>query len=72
MSAPMSADHRLTALEERLAHQDRAIEEMSGVITGQWREIETLKRRLQAIDDQIAAVEQLARTGGAEPPPPHY
>ncbi|AEQ52746.1 SlyX family protein [Pelagibacterium halotolerans] len=65
-------EQRLIALEERLAHQDRTIEELSAVITGQWREIDRLKRQLAMIDDQIAAVEQLARTGKAEPPPPHY
>ncbi len=37
------------------------------MITGQWREIDRLKRQLAMIDDQIAAVEQLARTGKAEP-----
>lgn len=68
----MSDHERLTTLEERLAHQDRTIEEMSGVIADQWREIERLKRQMQLIDDQIASVEQMARSGRAEPPPPHY
>lgn len=68
----MSAEERLTALEERLAHQDRTIEEMNAVVANQWREIDRLKRQLQLIDDQVAAVEQMARTGKMEPPPPHY
>lgn len=68
----MSPEERLTALEERMAHQDRTIEDMSNVIAEQWREIDRLKRQLQLIDDQMAAVEQLARSGKAEPPPPHY
>lgn len=68
----MSDQERLTALEERLAHQDRTIEEMSALIADQWREIERLKRRMQLIDDQVAAVEQMARSEKAEPPPPHY
>lgn len=63
---------RLEALEIRAAHQDRAIEELNEVIAGQWREIDRLKRLLAQIDDQIAAVEQLARNGTKEPPPPHY
>lgn len=67
-----SYEQRLVALEERLAHQDLTIEEMNTVITGQWREIDRLRRQLAMIDDQIAAVEQLARSGKAEPPPPHY
>ena len=63
---------RLTALEERVTFQDKTIEEMSAVIADQWREIDRLKRQLKLIDDQIAAVELMARTGGSEPPPPHY
>lgn len=64
---------RLEALEIRAAHQDQTIDELNEVLAGQWREIDRLKRQLAAIDDQIAAVEHLARSGGAkEPPPPHY
>lgn len=69
---PDTQNDRLTALEERLAHQDRTIDEMSVVIADQWRQIDRLKRRIEAIDDQVAAVENLARSGKAEPPPPHY
>lgn len=65
-------EQRLVALEERLAHQDQTIEDLSTMIASQWREIDRLKRQLAMIDDQIAAVEQIARTGKAEPPPPHY
>lgn len=67
----MSQD-RITALEERMTHQDRTIEELSAVIADQWREIDRLKRALQAVDDQMASVEQMARSGRVEPPPPHY
>lgn len=69
---PDTHTDRLTALEERLAHQDRMIDDLSAVIADQWRQIDRLKRRVEAIDDQMAAVEQLARSGKAEPPPPHY
>lgn len=63
---------RIEALEIRAAYQDKTIDELNVVIAGQWREIDKLKRLLERIDDQIAAVEQLARTGTKEPPPPHY
>jgi len=63
---------RIEALEIRAAHQDRAIEDLNTVVADQWRELDRLKRLIARIDDQIAAVEHLARTDAKEPPPPHY
>lgn len=63
---------RLEALEARQAHNERTIEELNEIVTRQWTEIDTLRRKLRLIDDQIAAVEHMARTGEKEPPPPHY
>lgn len=65
-------EDRIEALEIRAAHQDRTIDDLNTVIADQWREIDRLKRLIARIDDQMAAVEVLARTGEKEPPPPHY
>jgi SlyX protein len=75
VSQQMSRDlaQRLDALEMRIAHQDREIEELNAVVSGQWREIERLKRELMRLDDRFAEMEVSAREGQrAEPPPPHY
>ena len=71
---PETSDHsdRIEALETRAAHQEKTIDELNTVIADQWRELDRLKRLIARIDDQIAAVEHLARTGAKEPPPPHY
>lgn len=71
---PEKSDHsdRIEALEIRAAHQEKTIDELNTVIADQWRELDRLKRLIARIDDQIAAVEHLARTGAKEPPPPHY
>lgn len=71
---PETSDHsdRIEALENRAAHQEKTIDELNTVIADQWRELDRLKRLIARIDDQIAAVEHLARTGAKEPPPPHY
>lgn len=64
---------RIMDLEERLAFQDRAIEELNETVTAQWKEIETLKRDIARLTDQLRAVEgALDQVGGHEPPPPHY
>ena len=66
-----SNTERLDALETRIAHQDRTIDELSAVVTKQWTTIEQLRRRLDAMEEQV-------RSGGyiadplSEKPPPHY
>lgn len=72
MSDDTEYEARIEALEIRSAHQEMAIDDLSKIITDQWKLIETLKRKVALIDDQIAAVEQIARTGTKEAPPPHY
>lgn len=64
---------RITDLEERLAHQDRAIEDLNETITDQWKEIEKLRRELARLGDQVREVEGVVgEVTGKEPPPPHY
>ncbi|MCD7060561.1 SlyX family protein [Pelagibacterium xiamenense] len=63
---------RIEALEIRQAHADRTIDELNALVTEQFQTIERLKRRIAMLDDQLSAVETLARTQAKEPPPPHY
>lgn len=66
--------HRITALEETLAHQARAIEELNIVIADQATRIELLERRV-ALLMQRAAESEAAGTGGTvfgDETPPHY
>ena len=69
-----SSETRIDDLEERLMHQDRAIEDLNETITAQWKEIESLKRELSRITDQMTEVEASLddKVPGREPPPPHY
>jgi SlyX protein len=62
---------RLDKLEMLAAEQERVIEDLNETITGQWREVETLKRRIAKLDDELREVE----AGMPAPPiqkPPHY
>lgn len=75
----------MTRLEIALAHQQQQINDLSDMVTAQWREIETLKARLH---DAHLRINELQATrgaggGGEEEPlslaeqlarerPPHY
>jgi SlyX protein len=65
-------DARLTALEEIVAHQARALDEMSDQVARQWRIIDSLKGKLERLTERFQAVEE--QTLGAPPitKPPHY
>lgn len=63
---------RIDALEARVAHQDRTIEDLNDTVTAQWRAIETLTRRVARLDEQMREAQDRASPGEPEPPPPHY
>ena len=68
-----SPDARIDALEEKIAYQDQVIEDLNTAVTDQWREIDTLKRLVASLLDEVKEMELAARTTvGREPPPPHY
>jgi SlyX protein len=63
---------RIEALETRIAHQDRTIEELNTSVTEQWRQVDNLTRQIERMADRLQRVEANAPTGADEPPPPHY
>ena len=68
----MTSDaERLEALETRIAHQDQTIEELNAVVTQQWTTIEQLRRRLEAMEEQVRSGSYIADPS-SEKPPPHY
>ena len=64
---------RLDTLEERSAFQEQAIEDLSKALTEQWKLLETYKRDVARLTDELKAVEaNIGRGEEREPPPPHY
>jgi SlyX protein len=63
---------RIDALETRLAHQDRMLEDLNSTITTQWQEIERLTRLLGRLDEQMQEIRDSAGPESSDPPPPHY
>ena len=62
---------RIERLEELVAFQERAIEELSATLTDQWKQMQSLKRELANLGAQLAEVEAASSVPQREPPPPH-
>lgn len=63
---------RLTALEIRAAEQEKTIEELSGQIAEQWKTIEGLRRKLDALTDRFLVLEEQAAPDVPVTKPPHW
>lgn len=64
---------RLEALEVRIAHQERMIEDLNQTITAQWKDIDRMKREIGRLSDRVASAEATIGSDPAdEPPPPHW
>ncbi len=64
---------RIEALEVRVAHQERTIEDLNKAVTEQWAQIDALRRLVDGLLDRVQEMEGNRDPDGApEPPPPHY
>jgi SlyX protein len=63
---------RLTALEIRIAEQERTIEELSGQIAAQWKVIERLEKTLSALAERFLALEEQSTPAHEITKPPHW
>src|SRR6185312_14386341 len=66
-----SLEERIEALEARLMFQDVTIETLNETVTTQWREIDTLKRRIASLSERLQEAEaNLVKPTNEKPP--HY
>ena len=64
---------RFEALETRIAHQERAIEDLNSTVTEQWKQIDALHKQITQFGDRLQQVEDSTPSSAVdEPPPPHY
>jgi SlyX protein len=68
----MTTTDRLMALEMRAAEQEKTIEELSGELAAQWKVIERLQKKLDALTDRFLALEEHAATPIEASKPPHW
>ncbi len=73
MTPPMT-EQKLMHIETTLAHHEQTITELSDLITAQWKEIESLKARLEKTLSKIERLEETmpADSQMANQKPPHY
>ncbi len=64
---------RLDSIEEKLAHLERAVAELSDVVARQQKELDRALDRNQRLMDKIAALESdFGPSATAHEKPPHY
>ena len=63
-------DQRIDVLQARIAHQEKAIADLSDMVTAQWKKIERLERQLQRLDEEVQALD--SQDAPPVTKPPHY
>jgi SlyX protein len=64
---------RLDAIEEKLAHLERAVSELSDVVARQQKELDRALDRNQRLMEKVAALEaDFGPSASAHEKPPHY
>ena len=63
---------RLTTLEIRATEQEKTIEELSGQIAEQWKVIERMQRKLDALSERFLALEEQSASDVPVTKPPHW
>lgn len=65
-------DERIMKLEMLAAEQERVVEELSAAIAGQWREIDRLRKAVEALTGGLRALEDRAAGDTPVTRPPHW
>lgn len=68
----MNDQTRLTKLEESTAYQSKTIEELSQVLSKQWKTIDRLERQVTALAQRFLALEEAMAPAPENTNPPHY
>lgn len=67
-----SPEDRLTALEIRSAEQERTIAELSDQLVEQWKTVERMQKKLDALTERFLALEERSLPETPVTKPPHW
>ena len=65
-------DSRITALEMTAAEQARTIDDLSQMVAEQWKALDAMTKKLEALTERFAAVEDGAAGAPGNEKPPHW
>lgn len=68
----MTSEQRLIELEIRIAEQDKTIEDLSSVLAEQWKTIDKLKKKVDALTDRFLLLEEQTAPDVPVTKPPHW
>ncbi|CBI75902.1 Protein slyX homolog [Bartonella clarridgeiae 73] len=54
----MSHENKMIELEIKLAHQEKLIEELSCVVTDQWKSLDEMSKKLNALTKRLLELEE--------------
>ncbi len=66
------SNERLTRLEILVTEQEHTIDELSGQLAAQWKTIEAMRRKLDALTDRFLVLEEQSADDIPVTKPPHY
>lgn len=69
---PENLSDRLIELEIRYAEQEKMIEELSGEINGQWKLIDSMVKKLNALTNRFLELEEQTAPDVPVTKPPHW
>ncbi|WP_407965662.1 SlyX family protein [Bartonella sp. C271] len=68
----MSYENRITELEIKLSHQEKLIEELSCVVTDQWKSLDEMSKKLNALTKRLLDLEERDFSEVPVERPPHW
>ena len=66
------SSERLSTLEIRAVEQERTIEELSGQVADQWKVIDRMQKKLDALAERFLALEEQSAPDVPVTKPPHW
>ncbi|MCL6229908.1 SlyX family protein [Bartonella bilalgolemii] len=68
----MSYENRITELEIKLSHQEKLIEELSCVVTDQWKSLDEMSKKLNVLTKRLLDLEERNLSEIPVERPPHW